>query len=112
MAMSNKKGGKKAGQAASGNEPGEKTGLLKSAKDMKLTGQESAEGDVDIETTTAPEQNQEAVRQYREKVDKYETISESVLDAESIPLGHRQNIRRYFEMIRPAGGEASDPSAK
>jgi hypothetical protein len=111
MAMSNKKGGKKAGLAASGNEPGEKTGLLKSAKDMKLTGQESAEGDVDIETTTAPEQNQEAIRQYREKVDKYEAISESVLDAESIPLGHRQNIRRYFEMIRPQGNEASAPVA-
>ncbi|MBX3451492.1 MAG: hypothetical protein KF777_18130 [Planctomycetaceae bacterium] len=110
MAMSNKKGGSKAGQAASGNEPGEKTGLLKSAKDMKLTGQESAEGDVDIETTTAPEQNQEAIRQYREKVDKYEAISESVLDAESIPLGHRQNIRRYFEMIRPQGNEGNEAS--
>lgn len=117
---SKKKGGNKWGLARSGNEPGEKTALLKSSKDMNLTGQESAEGDVDIETTTAPEQKQEAVRQYREKVDKYKALSESVLDAESIPLGHRQNIRRYFELIRPAGGaeeispasEASQPATK
>jgi hypothetical protein len=106
-AMSNKKGGTKAGLAASGNEPGEKTGLLKSAKDLKLTGQESAEGDVDIETTTAPDQKQDAIRQYREKLEKYQALSESVLDAESIPLGHRQNIRRYFEMIRPQGAEVN-----
>ena len=110
--QSNKKGGNKAGLAASGNEPGEKTPLLKSAKEMKLTGQESAEGDVDIETTNSPEQKQEAIRQYREKLKKYEAISESVLDAESIPLGHRQNIRRYFEMIRPQGneGQPADPN--
>jgi len=54
---------------------------------------------------TSPEQQQEATRQYREKVDKYEQISESVLDSEPIPLGHRQTIRRYFEMIRPQQAE-------
>ena len=34
-----------------------------------------------------------------------ECRSESVLESESIPLGHRQTIRKYVEMIRPGGNE-------
>jgi hypothetical protein len=102
---SNKKGGKNWGLASSGNEPGDKTAKLKTSPQMNITGQESGEGDVDIETMTSPEQQQEAVRQYREKAKQYEQLSESVLDSEPIPLGHRQTIRRYFEMIRPQGAE-------
>jgi hypothetical protein len=100
-----KKGGKKAGTAAAGAEGAEKTAKLKSGEEMKLTGQDSGSGEVDIETTTNPEQEQEAVRQYRQNAEKYEALSESVLESESIPLGHRQTIRRYFEMIRPQGTE-------
>ncbi len=103
---SNKKGGTQAGLARSGNDPGDKTTKLKTGPQMNITGQESAQGDVDIETSTAPEQEQEAVRQYRQNADKYEALSESVLESESIPLGHRQTIRRYFEMIRPQNGES------
>jgi hypothetical protein len=72
---------------------------------MNITGQESDQGEIDVETTTSPEQEQEAVRQYRQQAEKYEQLSESVLDSEPIPLGHRQTIRRYFEMIRPQAGE-------
>ncbi len=99
------KGGDNWGLGASGNEPGDKTGKLKTGTEMKITGMESEGGDSEIETVSTPEQQQDAVRQYRAKVDKYEQISESVLDSEPIPLGHRQTIRRYFEMIRPQGGE-------
>lgn len=102
---SSKKGGNKAGSASSGNEPGDKTAKLKTNPEMNLKGQESGQGDVDIETSTAPEQEQDAVRSYRQNVDKYEALSESVLESESIPLGHRRTIRRYFEMIRPQGNE-------
>lgn len=105
LADSKKKGGKSFGLGASGNDAGDKTAKLKTGPQMQITGTESASGDVDIETTSSPEQQQEAVRQYREKLDKYEQISESVLDSEPIPLGHRQTIRRYFEMIRPQGDE-------
>lgn len=103
---SNKKGGTKAGLARSDNQPGDKTAKLKTGTQMNITGQESSQGDVDIETTSAPEQEQEAVRQYRQNVDKYEALSESVLESESIPLGHRQTIRRYFEMIRPTNADS------
>jgi hypothetical protein len=103
--LSKKKGGKNWGLGASGNEPGEKTAKLKTSPQMNITGQESDQGDADIETTTSPEQEQQAVRQYRQQAEKYEQLSESVLDSEPIPLGHRQTIRRYFEMIRPQANE-------
>ncbi len=105
QSMSNKKGGNKAGTAASGNDPGDKTAKLKTQPEMNLKGQESFQGDVDIETEASDAQQQEAVRAYRQKADEYEALSESVLESESIPLGHRQTIRRYFEMIRPSSGE-------
>jgi hypothetical protein len=105
QADSKKKGGKNWGLGASGNDPGDKTAKLKTGPQMQITGVESDSGDVDIETTSSPEQQQEAIRNYKDKVDKYEQISESVLDSEPIPLGHRQTIRRYFEMIRPQGDE-------
>jgi hypothetical protein len=104
-AESNRKGGKNWGLARSGNQPGDKTPQLKSGAQMHITGQESNEGDVDVETLASTEEQQQAVRQYREHVDKYEQLSESVLDSEPIPLGHRQTIRRYFELIRPQNAE-------
>ncbi|TWT72848.1 hypothetical protein [Allorhodopirellula solitaria] len=102
---SNKKGGKKAGTARSTNEPGLKTARLKTNPEMNIKGQESSQGDVDVETESSDPNQQQAVRTYREKADEYEALSESVLDSESIPLGHRQTIRKYFEMIRPTGAE-------
>lgn len=104
-ADSKKKGGKNAGKGASGNDAGDKTAKLKTSPEMNIKGQESGQGDVDIETSTAPEQEQDAVRSYRQNADKYEALSESVLDSESIPLGHRRTIRKYFELIRPQGAE-------
>jgi hypothetical protein len=99
------KGGSKWGTGASGNELGDKTPSLKTGPQMNITGQESESGEVDVETIKSDEQQQQAARQYREKVDKYQQLSESVLENEAIPLGHRQTIRRYFEMIRPQNGE-------
>jgi hypothetical protein len=104
-ADSNSKGGKNWGLARSGNEPGDKTPKLKTGPEMKLTGQESKSGESDIETISSPEQEQTAVRTYRQQVKKYEQLAESALESEPIPLGHRQTIRRYFELIRPQAAE-------
>ncbi len=100
-ADSNKKGGKKAGLARSGNNPGDPTAKLNANPKMNITGQDSGQGDVDVETEQGPEEEQQATRAYREKATEYEAMSESVLNSESIPLGQRQTIRRYFESIRP-----------
>ncbi len=100
-----KKGGKKWGLGASGNQSGDKTSKLSTNPKMDIKGKESNQGDVDVETISSEEQSQEAVREYRKQADKYEQLSESVLSSEPIPLGHRQTIRRYFELIRPQGDE-------
>lgn len=100
-----KKGGSKAGIAASGNETGDKTAKLKASPKMDIKGQDSGQGDIDVETEESEAQEQQVAREYRKKVDKYEAMSESVLESESIPLGQRQTIRRYFESIRPQEGE-------
>ena len=39
-----------------------------------------------------------------------EDVRGSVLDSEPIPLGHRQTIRKYFELIRPEGGSPAAPA--
>ncbi len=64
------------------------------------------EGASETETTHMPEGRQAAARAYREQYQKYRRMTEAALDSEPIPLGHRQTIRRYFELIRPQGDEA------
>ena len=39
-------------------------------------------------------------------------MTEAALNSEPIPLGHRQTIRRYFELIRPQGDEAEQSEVK
>jgi hypothetical protein len=102
------KGGKNWGLAASGNEPGEKTTHLGAKQKDQLKGKHSDEGEVEIETTHSPEGKQESLRSYRENYAKYRRMSEAVLDSEPIPLGHRQTIRRYFELIRPQEGDSTE----
>ena len=106
VAQGPNKGGNKAGKGSGGDQRGEKTAKQNTGKEMKISGQDSGEGDVDTTTSTNPEQEQKAVREYRQKAAKYEAISESALESETIPIGHRQTIRRYFELIRPQGTEA------
>ena len=102
-----KPGGKNWGLGASGNEPGDATPNLGGKQEMRLQGQQSDEGDVEVETTTSPEGKEQAQRAYRETYEKFRKASEAVLESEPIPLGHRQTIRRYFESIRPAEEESS-----
>ena len=111
QAQSNKKGGQKAGKGSE-DLAGDKTAQQKTGSDMNLKGKDSGTGESDIETEKGPEQDQEAVRQYRQNREKYEAMSESVLESETIPLGHRQTIRRYFEMIRPSAGETDAVNAQ
>jgi hypothetical protein len=58
-----------------------------------------------------PEGRQTAARTYREQYQKYRRMTEAALNSEPIPLGHRQTIRRYFELIRPQNDEAEKADA-
>jgi hypothetical protein len=98
------------GAAISGNVNGPKT-ERKSNRDLKeITGTPS-DGESEVETTHSPEGRETAGRAYKEVYQKYRKMSEAVLDSEPIPLGHRQTIRRYFELIRPQNDEP-EPTAK
>jgi hypothetical protein len=93
------------GLGTSGNVRGDQTNLLSKKNLEQVSGPVSDDGPAEVETTHSPEGRQQASRGYRDSYQKYRSISESVLDSEPIPLGHRQTIRRYFELIRPEQGD-------
>ncbi|MEZ6062368.1 MAG: hypothetical protein R3C19_18655 [Planctomycetaceae bacterium] len=102
------------GAKTAGNVDGEKTKLESERQMARLTGQLGEDGATDIETESGEFTPQEAQREAREVFGRYQKMSDAVLDAEALPAGYRQTIRRYFESIRPAGGNpaASDSSAQ
>jgi hypothetical protein len=95
------------GATTSGNVQGEKTALLGQHNQVSITGT-PGEGPSDVETTASPEARQNARRGYKENYQKYRKMSDAVLDSEPIPLGHRQTIRRYFELIRPQNSDMNE----
>ena len=104
------KSSNKAGSKTAGNIDGEKTRLQGELQMAKLNGQMTAEGESEFETETdsSPQSPEQAQRKAQQAFAKYQKMSEAVLESEPIPLGHRQTIRRYFELIRPSGEEAAE----
>jgi hypothetical protein len=98
------------GMGISGNVDGEQTKLGSARKQDFVQGTQG-EGPSETETTHSPEGRQVATREYRQLYQKYRKMSEAALSTEPIPLGHRETIRRYFELIRPAGEEAENAGA-
>jgi hypothetical protein len=106
------KPGNKAGKSSGDKTPGDKTLQLAAKQQMKLKGQETGQGQSDIETEKSNPQEEESLRAYREQVEKFESLSESALETESIPMGHRQTIRKYFESIRPSSDQVDQVKDK
>jgi hypothetical protein len=96
------------GAGISGNVVGNKTNMKTNHELKEITGT-PGDGPSETETTHSPEGRQLAGRGYKEAYQKYRKMSEAVLDSEPIPLGHRQTIRKYFELIRPQNLDA-DPT--
>ena len=65
-----------------------------------------------METEHSAEGREQAGRSYKEVYQKYQRMSEAVLDSEPIPLGHRQIIRTYFQKIRPQDADAVEKDKK
>ena len=100
------------GRAVSLNTDGEKTRLNSKRNELQVTGTPGGEGDSDVETTATPEARQKAAREYREKHDAaVRKNSEAVVEGEAIPLGHRQMVKKYFELIRPTNGDLAEKPA-
>jgi hypothetical protein len=98
------------GMMTSGNTDGEMTEIGSERKQEFVKG-EAGDGPSESERTHSPEGRQAATRRYREAYQKYRRMTEAALDTEPIPLGHRQTIRRYFELIRPRDADP-EPDAK
>ena len=96
----------KAGAKSAGNINGPKTQLQSERQMARLTGELGEDGDSEIETTTSRDAQQRSQRLAQEAFTRYQKMSDAVLDAEPIPLGHRRTIQRYFELIRPSGAGA------
>jgi hypothetical protein len=95
------------GRAISGN-MGDKTNLNGGRRQEQVTGTPGGEGDSEVETTATPEARQQASREYKEKYQKFKKESDAVLEGEPIPLGHRQMVKKYFELIRPTNADAPE----
>jgi hypothetical protein len=90
------------GTGTSGNPKGDPTEIDANRQLERITGI-AGDGPVDTEVMHSPEARQMAGREYRKTYQQYRKMSESVLESEPIPLGHRRTIQRYFESIRPTG---------
>jgi hypothetical protein len=99
------------GMGESGNIDGERTDSNAGRNREQLTGLQG-EGPSETETTHEVEGKEQSQRSYREQFQKYQRMSEAVLESEPIPLGHRQTIRKYFELIRPNHDEAKEAAGE
>ena len=98
----------KAGKASSGQPLGDKaTKLDATRKEEHLSGVQGA-GPSETEILQAPEGEQEAIRQFAKKYNKFKREAESVLDSEPLPMGHRETVRAYFEAIRPSNETSTE----
>ncbi|REJ91141.1 MAG: hypothetical protein DWQ34_15465 [Planctomycetota bacterium] len=93
------------GKATTGSPYGDKSDIASAGDVEEITGQ-AGDGPSEVEITYAPEGREQARRQAQGSYDEYQKMAEAVLDSEPIPLGHRQTIRTYFELIRPGIDEA------
>jgi hypothetical protein len=85
-----------------GDDPlGDQTKLDAKRQQQQLTGQLAGEGDSESQTSSSPQGKDTAKASYRQVHQRYQKLSESVLETEPLPLGQRQTIRRYFQSIRP-----------
>ncbi|MEE8450835.1 MAG: hypothetical protein V3R99_02940 [Thermoguttaceae bacterium] len=94
------------GLGASGKPLGEEATSIDSNRNRRdITGTQG-DGPSEKAVFHAPDGRQQAARSYREEYEKFQKMSEAVLQSESLPLGHRQTIRRYFESIRPQNADS------
>lgn len=94
------------GTGAAGNPTsGEATQLDSQREQQNVTGI-LGEGESEYEKFNSNEATQDKIlREQQESFQEYHKIAETVLESEPIPLGQRQMIRRYFELIRPTNEE-------
>jgi hypothetical protein len=103
IAQGQGKGGRKAGKGSATDPRGQTVSQSQAtaAKELRLKGENSGEGESQTETLPGEREEQTAEREYRQNLERYESLQESSLDSEPLPPGQKQTIRRYFQLIRP-----------
>jgi hypothetical protein len=97
----NKKGGLKAGTAASGNPFGDPSRLNDSlAKMLQISGQ-LGKGPMQTETEVTDGQLSDSKLSTRDLHASYAAMAEEVIEREDIPLSKRYHVKRYFQAIKP-----------
>ena len=97
----NKKGGLKAGTAASGEPLGEANRLEASYRQLLHVKGQAASGPVETETEVTEGQLSASQISIKELHANYAAVAEEAIENEAIPLSHRQHVKRYFQAIRP-----------
>ncbi|HEU0040371.1 MAG TPA: hypothetical protein VFR76_13970 [Verrucomicrobiae bacterium] len=97
----NKKGGLKAGTAASGDPYGDPNRLADSYKKMMKVSGEAGAGPVESETEVTDGQMSQSQVDLKQVHANYASVAEEVIEKEDIPLSHRYHVKRYFQSIRP-----------
>jgi len=100
-ALSDKKGGLKAGTGASGNPLGEESRLASSYRKMLQVSGQAGEGPVQSETEVTEGQLSASQLDLKEVHANFAAVAEEAIEKESIPLSHRYHVKRYFQAIRP-----------
>lgn len=95
-------GGKNAGSSSDPNRFGAATALNSNLKEENLTGT-AGEGasEVTTEKSDLPAPEFASAQAATQNFSVYEKLSEEAIEDESLPMAHRQTIKRYFEVIRP-----------
>jgi hypothetical protein len=94
--------GNGAGSEIDPNRFGAETKIASNRTEEKVTG-DISDGDSVITTEKSLEHSKEAPSTARQaSFREYEKLSRQAIEDESLPLAHREAIRKYFEMIRPA----------
>jgi hypothetical protein len=93
------------GTGASGQPLGDQATSIDGSRERKDVAGVHGDGPSEKQVFQSAEARQEAARGYRERYEEYRKMNEAVLDSEPLPLGHRQTIRRYFELIRPENAD-------
>lgn len=103
VAQGQGKGGRKAGKGSAADPRGKASSQspATAAKELRLKGENSGEGESQTETLPGEREEQTAEREYQQNLERYQSLQESSLDSEAIPPGQKQTIRRYFQLIRP-----------
>jgi hypothetical protein len=93
------------GTGDGGDPLGDPTKIDAKRQQEQLTGKLGQSGESETQTTHTSQGKDQAKATYKETHQRYQKLSESVLENEPLPLGQRQAIRKYFEAIRPTDAE-------